>query len=169
MENPSSRHRDLVDAVHTFNVRGQIVPPSTNFNADRVGFYTGMQLEELAEKLKAIGEGSVSPDERSHFLQFATWMDNFGKNFKSGLYQGNILRADREALLDGDIDQLVVSLGSAMYQTPNFRHAIDAVLGANDAKKFPDGEFHHDANGKIIKPEGWIAPDLSKFIVEPNT
>lgn len=169
MPETNYRHRDLLDAVHSFNRRGQTVPPDNTFNAERVCFHTGLQCEELAEKLLHIADGAVDGNER-HILAFAAGqLDALGKDFKAGKHQGAVLRADREKLLDDDADMLVVSAGSAMFQTPFFRHAVDAVLGANDNKEWPDGTFHHNENGKIIKPEGWVEPDLSPFIVQPNT
>lgn len=158
---------DLVGRVHRFNVIGQTTPPSSSFNADRVGFYTGMQFEELAEKLKAIGEGAVTPSMREELLQFAKDLDLLGKNFKAGHHMGDILRADREALLDADIDIAVVTQGSMAYQTPRYRGAIGAVLDANDAK-MPNGVVTRDANGKIQKPEGWKPADLTPFLVQPT-
>lgn len=157
---------NLVERVHKFNAEGQIVPPG-HFNAERVSFYTGMQLEELAEKVRAIAEGHVVENDRMELQGLAHFMDTFGKQFRAGKHYGAVLRADREELLDGDIDQLVVSVGSMIYSTPKFAGAIAAVLDANDAKRWPDGTFHHDANGKITKPQGWIAPDLTPFIDPP--
>lgn len=39
--------------------------------------------------------------------------------------------------------------------------AIEKAIAANEAKRFPDGTYHRNEYGKIIKPEGWQAPDLS--------
>lgn len=157
---------NLVERVHKFNAEGQIVPPG-HFNAERVAFYTGMQLEELAEKLKAIAAGHVVASDGAQVLYVALAMDALGKEFKSGKHYGAVLRADREELLDGDIDQLVVSVGSMIYSTPKFAGAIAAVLDANDAKRWSDGTFHHDENGKITKPPGWPAPNLAPFVDQP--
>lgn len=157
---------NLVERVHKFNAEGQTVSPG-HFNAERVAFYTGMQLEELAEKIAAIADGHVVAQDREHMQMLANIMENWGKEFKSGKHYGAVLRADREKLLDGDIDQLVVSVGSMIYSTPKFAGAVAAVLDANDAKRWPDGTFHHDANGKITKPPGWFPPDLLPFVDQP--
>ena len=154
---------NLIERVHLFNTVGQIVPPH-HFNADRVGFYTGMQLEELAEKLKAVAMGHVVGNDRGYLMTLVNMMDIVGKEFKAGRHFGAVIRADREEMLDGDIDQLVVSAGSLVYSTPQFAGAVTAVLDANDAKRWPDGKFHHDENGKMVKPRGWQAPDLSPFV-----
>lgn len=156
---------NLVDRVYEFNRIGQVTPPG-HFNADRVGFYTGMQLEEMAETLEAIAAGHVDVLARIRLREFATAMDALGKEFKAGKHYGAVLRADREELLDGAIDVLVVTTGSMIYQTPKYARAIAAVLDANDAK-FPDGVAIRDANNKICKPPSWVAPNLQPFVDQP--
>lgn len=156
---------ELVLSVYEFNKLGGTVPPG-HFNADRVGFYTGMQLEEMAETLEAIAVGAVTHADRARLEIFAAMMDSWGKEFKSGKHHGSVLRANREQLLDGAVDVAVVTIGSITYQTPQFIGAIGAVLQAN-ARKCPGGKSTHDVDGKIIKPEGWYPPDLSSFVDQP--
>jgi predicted HAD superfamily Cof-like phosphohydrolase len=160
-------HENIVESVFRFNQIGQSSRPGINFDADRVCFYTGMQLEELCEKLGVIAAGAVSESKRAHYANLLELLNQFANEFKAGAHYGDVLRADRETLLDGDIDMAVVTLGSAMYQTPKFRDAIDAVLLANDAK-FPDGVAQRDANNKIMKPAGWKPADLTPFIVQQD-
>lgn len=152
----------FVESVYEFNRIGSLPPPG-DFNADRVGFYIGMQLEELAEVIKEVALGEVSPERREHMQMLANIMDNWGKEFKSHQHDGAVLRADREKLLDGAIDSAVVAIGCAMFQTPRFREAIGAVLAANMAK-FPNGNVTRDPNGKIMKPAGWVEADLTPFV-----
>lgn len=153
---------NLLARVHRFNTLGQVVPPA-HFNADRVGFYTGMMLEELAEKIKCIAQGHVVGTDRAEMLKFAAIMDFWGNDFKSGRHYGAVLRADREELLDADIDQLVVATGSLIYSTPKWAGAVAEVLDANDAK-MPGGVVTRDANEKIQKPPGWKKPNLAPFV-----
>lgn len=157
---------NLLQRVFEFNRIGQITPPSLHFNADRVGFYTGMQCEELAEKIRAIAKGCLTQGERNSMLLFAETLHQWGLSFKGGSQHGPVLRADREELLDGDIDMLVVSIGSLIYSTPHFKEAVAEVLDSNDAK-FINGIAQHDANGKIVKPEGWKKPNLQPFVDQP--
>ena len=152
----------LVESVAEFNRIGQTVPPG-HFNADRVGFYTGMQLEEMAETITAISKGVLNQKDHEHMLMFAGILDSWGKEFKSGKHYGAVLRADREELLDGGVDVAVVTIGSLCYQTPKYLEAISAVLTAN-AEKAPGGIVSRDQNGKIMKPEGWKAPNLAPFV-----
>lgn len=152
----------LVESVYHFNRIGGPTPPG-HFNAERVGFYIGMQLEELAETIAAVCDAAVDFRDRTQLLTLVQRMEVVGAEFKAGKFQGAVLRADREELLDGSIDSTVVSLGALIYQTPHFRQAIEEVLGCN-ADKFPGGVAQRDANGKIMKPQGWKAPNLLPFI-----
>lgn len=157
---------DFVEGVYEFNRIGQVTPPG-HFNADRIGFYTGMQLEEMAEKMVSIASGIVTVNDRQAFLAFAEQVDKWGKAFKEGEMHGAVLRANREKLLDADGDIAVVTLGAMMYQTPLFRHALCAINAANLAK-FPDGVAIRDPlTNKILKPAGWKAPDMSVFVDHP--
>lgn len=166
-DQPSDAACDFVGRVHAFNRIGQYVPPGNDFNADRVCFYTGMQLEELGEKITAIAGGAVMGSQRAALAALASALQEWGQEFKAGNLRGCVLRADREQLLDADIDVGVVTLGAMMYQTPRFAAAINHVLDCNDAK-CPGGVATRDENGKIMKPLGWTPPDLTPFVVPPH-
>lgn len=163
---PLSVTPNLIERVAAFNALAQTATPGQGFNADRVCFYTGMQLEEMAETLKCVSAGCLTNVERSLLADFAEQMQAFGKAFKSGKYQGAILRCDREELLDGAIDVLVVTTGSMIYQTPAYNNAVACVLDANDAKA-PGGVVTRDADGKIQKPDNWVRPNLLPFVDQP--
>ena len=152
----------LVESVYEFNRIGQVVSPG-HFNADRVGFYFGMILEEVAEGAKAISEGAVDGSRRMILVKLAESLDAWGKSFKAGEWQGEVLRCDREGLLDGSVDITVVALGCAMYQTPKFREAIAEVLSKN-AEKIPNGVATRDENNKLLKPAGWTPPNHGPFV-----
>ena len=40
-----------------------------------------------------------------------------------------------------------------------FSNIFQMVQDANMSKIFPDGKPHYNSNGKVIKPDGWVAPD----------
>ena len=152
----------LVESVYEFNRIGSMPPPG-NFEANRVGFYIGMVFEELAETIKEVATGAVSQFDRGQLTILGGMLDNWGEAFKADNFHGAILRADREKLLDGTIDMVVVALGATMFQTPKFRDAISAVLAANMAK-FPNGVATRNDQGKVVKPEGWAPPNLAPFV-----
>ncbi|MFZ9330710.1 MAG: hypothetical protein ACO24I_05425 [Candidatus Fonsibacter ubiquis] len=74
-----------------------------------------------------------------------------------------VQRADRESLLDADIDLAWVTIGSALSQGADVEGAAAEVSRAN-LDKFPNGVAIRDGNGKVVKPDGWKAPGLSTFI-----
>ena len=72
--------------------------------------------------------------------------------------------ADRVDNLDLAVDISIYAESFAAecgYSAEQFIEAKKRVIAANEAKRFPDGTYHRNEYGKIIKPEGWQAPDLS--------
>lgn len=124
--------------------------------------YTGMQCEELAEKLALLGSG-VDPASRDLTL-FAAQLDEMGKKFKSGVLDSvvpRLMASDgvRADIVDADIDLSWVSFGSLNSLGADVFACVESVAHANLSKIGPDGVVLRDANGKIQKPEGWTEPD----------
>lgn len=72
---------------------------------------------------------------------------------------------DRIEQLDALIDILVVTLGAIRSGGFDGRGAWDEVMKTNFAKIDPEtGKVRKRADGKILKPEGWEAPNLKGFI-----
>lgn len=40
-----------------------------------------------------------------------------------------------------------------------FSHIFDLVQEANMSKLWGDGKAHYNSDNKVIKPDGWVAPD----------
>lgn len=159
----------LVESVYEWNVlaqQGCVGQPGMHFNADRVGFNIGMQLEEMAETIQGVIAGCVDIGSRNSLQSLHATLKSYASSFKGGGFHGAVLRGDREELLDGAIDVAFVSINALLYQTPHWLGALTAVLTAN-AKKFPEGCVLRDGNGKILKPAGWTKPDLTPFIDQP--
>lgn len=127
------------------------------FNVRQAAMYMGLQCEELAEKFKSLG-----------LYAFSTRLDQLGLEFKQGEFDENFHNVDRHAIMDDDIDLFVVTVGSLLSQGVDIEGAIGEVNRANMSKVFPDGTMHRDANGKIIKPEGWTPPNLDPFYCDRN-
>lgn len=137
---------DLVELVGRLMPTGN--PTGTEFNAERVGFGMGAQFEYFAEKLRAIADGAVARDERELLLDHAFGLERLAKRFQNGLFQGDVLRADREKLLLCDIQLLLTTTGSAAHQTGRWHDAVQAVVQAG----FDDKR-----------------PNVSPYIVEPQS
>lgn len=157
-----NRESNLQQAVREFMTTGGM--KTDEFDAGQACLYTGLQLEEMAEKLEAVATGCVDTLVRERLLFDAAVMRQHSLEFKQGKHRGNILRADREALLDADIDLAWVALGAAYSTSCNTAGAVAEVSRAN-LDKFPGGVVTKDDNGKISKPKDWRGPDLSSFVL----
>lgn len=137
--------------------------PVDRFDAKMITLYTGLQLEEMAEKLEAIRGGCINGADRERLTYVIDQLDLLSDEFKRGLHLGDVLRCDHVALLDADCDLAWVSLGSAFSTSIDAEGAVDEVARSNLAK-IVDGSVIRDVNGKIQKPAGWTPPDLTSFV-----
>ncbi len=131
-----------------------------SFNVRQIALYIGLQLEELAEKLEAVFT-DASSEQVSTFINA---MEAHATMFKTGEFDDYVRRGNREEMLDADVDLAWVTIGSAYSQGADFIGAANEVARANLAKIWPDGTMHRDTNGKVIKPEGWTAPDNKPYV-----
>lgn len=144
------------------------------FNVRQTALYIGLQCEELAEKLEACG-----------LQDLPGRLQEMGTFFKMGEFDHMVEKADREGMLDADIDLAWVSIGSALSQGADVTGACREVARANLDKLVQCDETHlgtdrllsdcpkcgghlmyavKDGNGKVTKPAGWRAPDLTPFV-----
>jgi len=67
--------------------------------------------------------------------------------------------------LDACMDMIWVILGFCHMKGYDIQGAWDEVVKTNMAKVDPDtGKVRRREDGKILKPEGWAPPDMTKFI-----
>jgi len=72
---------------------------------------------------------------------------------------------DRVEQLDALIDILVVTMGAIRAGGFDGEGAWREVMNTNFAKIDPDtGKVRKREDGKVLKPEGWKAPQLEQFI-----
>ena len=72
---------------------------------------------------------------------------------------------DRVEQLDALIDILVVTIGAIHSMGADAEGAWKEVLKTNLAKINPaTGKVIKRADGKVLKPEGWIPPNLASFL-----
>ncbi len=145
------------------------------FNVRQTALYIGLQVEEMAEKLESVF-GSCPLVDSIHGI---------ADDFKAGTYDGFVNAADRDAMLDADIDLAWVTVGSAFSQGADVMGAMREVARANMAKLVDCDERHigigtpisecpkckgtlyyaiKDDSGKVKKPADWLPPDLSQFV-----
>lgn len=73
---------------------------------------------------------------------------------------------DRVEILDALIDIIVVTAGAINSMGANGQAAWDEVMKTNFAKIDPtSGKVNKRSDGKVLKPEGWIAPNLQPFVI----
>lgn len=127
------------------------------FNVRQTALYIGLQLEEMAEKLEAIGYAGDA--------LLVRLMKGTSEQFKSGSFDQLVETGDREAMLDADIDLAWVTIGSALSQGADVLGAMREVARANLDKIGPDGTVLKDENGKVKKPAGWRGPDIAPYVL----
>lgn len=72
---------------------------------------------------------------------------------------------DRLEQLDALVDILVVTMGAIRAGGFDGEGAWKEVMRTNFAKIDPEtGKVRKREDGKVLKPEGWTAPQLEKFI-----
>ena len=72
---------------------------------------------------------------------------------------------DEVETLDALIDILVVTIGAAHAMGYDAEGAWNEVMKTNFAKIDPEtGSVRRREDGKILKPEGWKAPELAPFL-----
>ena len=72
---------------------------------------------------------------------------------------------DKVEQLDALVDILVVTVGAIRAAGWDGEAAWKEVMNTNFAKIDPTtGKVIKRADGKVLKPEGWLAPQLSRFI-----
>ena len=79
--------------------------------------------------------------------------------------QDAIEQNDTVEQLDALVDILVVTMGAIRAGGFDGEGAWKEVMDTNFAKIDPDtGKVRKREDGKVLKPEGWKAPELEKFI-----
>ena len=121
----------------------------------------GCHIEEFVEFLMCIDFDSAKDLE--NLESCVADMLHVAAGLKKGLVMASINPSDRIEALDALCDSEVTGNGVAYLAGFNKQGADQAVLASNDAKLVDDKPVILPG-GKIGKPEGWKAPDLSRFV-----
>jgi predicted HAD superfamily Cof-like phosphohydrolase len=74
---------------------------------------------------------------------------------------------DKIEQLDALIDILVVTIGAIHSMGADGEGAWNEVMKTNFAKIDPEtGKVRKREDGKVLKPEGWKAPELEPFLIK---
>lgn len=121
----------------------------------------GCHLEEFIEFLMCVNFDSA--EDAQSLERSVTDLLRVANGLKKGMVMASINPSDRIEALDALCDSEVTGNGVA-YLAGLDKHGADmAVLASNDAK-LVDGKPVILPGGKIGKPDGWKAPDLSGFV-----
>ena len=71
---------------------------------------------------------------------------------------------DQVETLDALIDILVVTIGAIHSMGSDAESAWKEVMSTNFAKIGEDGKVRKREDGKVLKPVGWVPPDLKSFV-----
>ena len=121
----------------------------------------GCHLEEFIEFLMCVDFDSAE-DAESLERSVADLL-RVANGLKKGMVMAGINPSDRIEALDALCDSEVTGNGVAYLAGFNKQGADMSVLASNDAK-LVDGKPVILPGGKIGKPDGWKAPDLSGFV-----
>jgi len=76
-----------------------------------------------------------------------------------------VVAQDRVEQLDALVDILVVTMGAIRAAGWDGEAAWKEVMDTNFAKIDPTtGKVRKREDGKVLKPEGWVAPALAQFV-----
>ena len=73
---------------------------------------------------------------------------------------------DEVETFDAILDIIVVCIGYGLSRGWPMGEGWQEVMESNLAKIGPDGFVKRRADGKILKPEGWQAPDLKRVLAD---
>lgn len=121
----------------------------------------GCHLEEFIEFLMRVDFDSF--EDAASLERSVADLLRVANGLKKGLVMASINQSDRIEALDALCDSEVTGNGVAYLANFDKQGADMAVLASNDAK-LVDGKPVILPGGKIGKPDGWKAPDLSGFV-----
>lgn len=120
---------------------------------DQVLFVTKMNCEELMELLSTV----LKENENVKDLL----LDIVSKSDPPLNYSFNKTNVELMAeQVDAFVDIAYYNLNAASKSGFNVDKVFNLVHEANMNKKFPDGTFHKNEEGKIIKPPNWVQPNV---------
>lgn len=156
----SGANHDIIGSVVKFMLAADQV--TEGFDVRQSALYTGLQLEETAEKIGHI-LGKDHP--------FVQRMDQYADDFKAGVFDAQLEHAfeNRKELLDANFDIAWVSIGACIAEGSNINTGFAEGSRSNLAKIGSNGKMNKDENGKVKKPDTWTPPDFEPHTAEKIT
>ena len=102
-------------------------------------------------------------DQTPSIDNYAMYLDLISE--ETGELKDAIIAGDQVEQLDALVDILVVTIGAIRAAGWDGEAAWNEVMKTNFAKINADtGKVIKRADGKVLKPEGWSAPQLAQFV-----
>ena len=112
------------------------------------------------EDTERFGTACDQPASEANYKMYLTLIDE-----EVGELEEAVMADDRVEQLDALVDILVVTMGAIRAGGFDGEGAWKEVMDTNFAKIDPDtGKVRKREDGKVLKPEGWKAPELAQFI-----
>jgi predicted HAD superfamily Cof-like phosphohydrolase len=117
----------------------------------------------MTNPFKDIDTFQTACDQEPSLDNYSMYLDLITEEYEE--LQLALATNDKVEQLDALVDILVVTMGAIRAAGWDGEGAWKEVMDTNFAKIDPDtGKVRKREDGKVLKPEGWKAPQLSKFI-----
>lgn len=117
-------------------------------------------MTNVFEDVNKFGTACDQPASRENYEMY---LDLIEEEFDE--LQDALLENDRVEQLDALVDILVVTVGAIRAAGWDGEAAWREVMKTNFAKIDPEtGKVRKREDGKVLKPEGWKAPELAQFV-----
>ena len=119
----------------------------------------------MTNVFKDIDKFATACDQPASEANYKMYLDLITEEFDE--LQDAVLENDKVEQLDALVDILVVTVGAIRAGGMDAEGAWKEVMDTNFAKIDPDtGKVRKREDGKVLKPEGWKAPELAPFLGE---
>jgi len=117
----------------------------------------------MTNPFKDIDTFQTACDQEPSMENYAMYLDLITEEYEE--LKEAVIENDRVEQLDALVDILVVTMGAIRAGGFDGEGAWKEVMDTNFAKIDPNtGKVIKREDGKVLKPEGWTAPNLTKFI-----
>ena len=117
----------------------------------------------MTNPFKDVNDFQEACDQTPSIDNYAMYLDLITE--ETGELKDAIIAGDQVEQLDALVDILVVTIGAIRAAGWDGEAAWNEVMKTNFAKVDPTtGKVIKRADGKVLKPEGWTAPELAQFV-----
>ena len=111
------------------------------------------------EKFMKACDQSTEEFNGTQFDMYCSLIEEEHKELKEALAAN-----DDVEIVDALLDIIVVTIGALHSFGADGEGGWKEVMKTNFAKIHPDGKVRKREDGKVLKPLGWVAPDLAPFV-----